>query len=243
MEKIALVCLVVLLATTAHATGTNPPPDPEPVANATSAADSVSKAISKSESKAKAYSGSAADASTAVDVGMETGDVTVGGDSYNFPSNSSYSPPAFSNIRCSDVVGFGYTNASGSGTAGLPIPRWMSKKIQDCEANADANWLAEAGLPLAAIEARCGTRSMRTRFGGDVKGAKDQIAGCVSTLKSLARDEAELEGLRHAVDVLREDNERLTEYLVEAEQSVEALQDCKKARTRTEEAWKDCLQK
>lgn len=194
---------------------------------------------------AEAYNQTSVDASNAVDVGVETGDidVAVGGDTYNFPSNSSYSPPAFSNMRCSDVFGFGYTNASGSGSAGLPIPRWMSKKIQDCEANADANWLAEAGLPMAAIEARCGTRSMRDRFGGGSKDKDQRTDACIGKLKSLARDEAEIEQMRNSIDALGENIERLQQQLAQNQTSEKALQDCRKARDRTEEAWKDCLTK
>lgn len=247
--KIATVAVLLLVACQAWATGKPPPEPPEepPTANATSASESAAKARSRSESKAKASSKSVADASNSVTVGMETGDtvVEVAGDTeiYDFPSNSAYAPPAFSNIKCADVLGFGYTNQSGSGSVGLPVPRWLSRKIQDCEANADANWLAELGLPLAAIEARCATRSMRKRFGGGSKSPQAQTEGCIGRLRQLAQDEAELEGLRNVVDQLGRDNERLRDELEQASTTDEALADCNKARQRTEEAWRKCQQK
>jgi len=246
MKTFITFSLALLLAVSVQATEKKryQKPEIENTAKAMSGSESVSKARADSTSKATASNRTKVDASSSVDVAVETGDtlVQVDGDTqiYDFPSNSAYAPPAFSNIRCSDVFGFGYTNKSGSGSAGLPVPRWMSKKIQDCEANADANWLAEAGLPLAAIEARCATRSMRERFGGGMKGKKNQTAGCVTRLKTLARDAAELEGLRSAVDHLKKDNQQLAGKVADLESDVS---NCNESRDRVEDAWKECQQK
>lgn len=174
-----------------------------------------------------------------VDVNLETGPVTVdvAGDnieiagpdidiegdtiSYDFASNTSYAPPSFSNIRCGEVAGIGYTNTNGSGSLGIPVPRWLSRKIRDCEADADANWLAEMGMRLAAIEARCGTKSMQDRFGGSLKGQANRTTACRTRLVGLMRDEAELEGLRSAVEHLNTENAKLSKELGETKEAVD----------------------
>lgn len=113
--------------------------------------------------------------------------VSIEGDEvvYDFPSNSAYAPHGLSHISCDQLLGAGYTNVNGSGSIGIPIPRWMSGKIKDCESNADATWLAEMGLTQAAVEARCSTRSMRARFGGDGSGKDEQVDACVRTIGNM----------------------------------------------------------
>lgn len=124
------------------------------------------------------------DASSAADVTTGDTNVSIEGDNtfYDFPSNSAYAPNGLSHISCDQLLGAGYTNVNGSGSLGVPIPRWLSGKIRDCEANADATWLAEMGLTQAAVEARCSTRSMRGRFGGKAKGKDKQVDACVRAI-------------------------------------------------------------
>ena len=139
------------------------------------------------ETEADAEADAHADASVNIE-----GDKAV----YDFPSNSAYAPNGLSHIVCDQLLGAGYTNVNGSGSIGIPIPRWMSGKIKDCESNADANWLAEMGLMQAAVEARCSTRSMRGSFGVDAKGKHNQVDACVRTIGNMVAQQARAEQQR-----------------------------------------------
>lgn len=136
--------------------------------------------------------------------------ITVEGDNWEIPANSAYAPHGFSNMTCAEVFGLGYTNKNGSGSLGLPIPRWLSGKLKDCEAEKDSIWLAELGLVRAAIEARCATRSMRARFGG--KGTKkQQTEQCVTELTEPYDHKRERDRLTGLIDELGHQNSQLVE--------------------------------
>jgi len=253
MQATIIGIITLSLSFTAHAGKPKPPEQSrqeqhqDQIArggDATSSSESASNARAAAESSSVAENQTDVDASSDVAVVVDAGDTTVRVDgdtvTYDFPSNTSYAPPAFSNIKCGEVIGFGYTNLNGSGSLGLPVPRWLSRKIRDCEADADANWLAEMGMRLAAIEARCGTKSMQTRFGGNMRGAKNKTQACRTHLVNLLRDQAELDGLRSAVKALSNENQTLTHELTLAN---DGRNQCDEAQRRTAAAWKGCLRK
>lgn len=165
--------------------------------------------------------------------------VTVIGDTYDIPSNSAFAPQPFSNMRCSAVLGAAFTNANGSGSLGIPVPRWLSRPLRDCERDADANWLAEMGMQLAAIQARCATRSMQERFGGDYKG-EEATRACTTTMTQSIRDEAVLQGLRATVGALKAENSELVQEVVTLQRNQNI---CEEGAKRAEGALRECWAK
>lgn len=206
---VILFIIAMMVSTAAHATKPQPPPDPNQEQN--QGQDQHQGQGQHQGQAQKVITKTTVDGPDIDFVGPEIeieGDTfTVEGDTetWDIPSNSAYAPNGFSMMRCSEILGAGYTNANGSGSVGLPVPRWLSGKIKDCESIADSIWLAELGLIRASIEARCGTRSMRSRFGG--KGKKDaQIEACVSHLIDPYKEMAEMQSLQDNNEGLKREN-------------------------------------
>lgn len=225
--------------------------------DATSGSESAAAAISGSASQAVVKTHTVADASNALTVDgsqsltsdddvtltvqgdeltVEGDELTIEGDNWDLPSNSAYAPNGFSVIECSAVLGAAFTNRKGSGSLGLPIPRWLDRllfqRITDCESNADAVWLAEFGLKYASIEARCQTSSMQRMFGGGKK-KKERAKECVAHLKSTIIEEDELQQVLARIRHLEQENEKLLTDLKHSRDSGE----------RCTEAWTECQAK
>lgn len=233
--KKELFAIIVLTAFSMPAMATKPKePDPDPMPNTQEQRQEQAQSLhSKNDANAAAKSKSISE-SEAIASSDNNVDVDVKGDHYEFSSASSYAPPSFSNMRCDSTLGLSFTNRDGSGSAGIPVPRWLSKKIQDCEANADANWLAEAGLISAAVKARCSTRSMQRIFGKKT----DQ---CESALKAEIASNNKARDLQSQVDRLRERNLALHErWQRSKDESDSRLTSCEVAQSRAHNAWLDC---
>lgn len=224
---------------------------------AVSGSESHSAAISGSMSGSSAENTNVVDTSSGAVVGIKTGetslktgdtnltggstDVHIEGDhfegdteTWNLPSNAAFAPNGYTVIDCSAVLGAAYTNKNGSGSLGIPIPRWLDgllfQRVSDCEAVADAVWLAEMGFLQASIEARCTTKSMRRLFGGGAKGKKDRAKECVSKIAASVISEAKIEELNERIDELKNSNQALRNAVLDSQEAVE----------RCTYAWEDC---
>ena len=198
----------------------------ESLSTARSGADA--QAHVKTETVVDASSGSAVDVKTG-EVTVEGDEVTVEGDIWDLPSNSAFAPNGYTVIECSAVLGAAFTNRNGSGSLGLPIPRWLDRilfqRITDCEADADAVWLAEMGFRLASIESRCATTSMRRQFGQGVKGRQAQRDACVGHLKNTLIEERDLQAIEQRILELERDNRALATELADSKTATERCTD------------------
>ena len=248
----AAVAISVSLA--AHAGG-KPKPDPEPTQQqqqkqyqgqnqyaeggdggtgyALSRSESRSNARSDADARSSAKNETVVDASSGAAVDVETGDtdISVEGDTeiWDIPSNSAYAPNGYTVIECSAVLGAAYTNRNGSGSLGLPVPRWLDKilfqRIADCEADADAVWLAEMGFRIASIESRCATASMRRQFGQGVRGRKAQRDACIGHLKNTLIEQRDLVEVENRIRTLQAENQRLTDELSRSQEATDRCTD------------------
>lgn len=221
-------------------------------AHALSGSESRSKALSSADAQAVVKTETVVDASSGVALDIKTGDTVVEGDTltmtgpevevhgdteiWDIPSNSAYAPNGFTVIECSAVLGAAYTNRNGSGSLGLPIPRWLDKllfqRIADCEADADAVWLAEMGFRFASIESRCATASMRRQFGGDVRGRRAQRTACINHMKGTLIEERDLVKAQNQIRKLQAENRQLADQLKKQSTAVD----------RCTDAWESCQQ-
>lgn len=141
----------------------------------------------------------------------------TGGDTnFNYTASTAYAPQAWSQMTCSQVIGAAGQGQSQGWSIGLPIPRFLSRAIQDCEKERDASHLAQMGFYGAAIESLCGKKSMQKVHGGSAKACVDKFAGQVAM-------QQELEQLRKANATL----------VAEREHDLQELRDC---RQRYDEA-------
>lgn len=213
------VLLIIAIAVSMEAGATTKKSPPKPTADASAEAWAVGKGGSAHAEggDAKAYGGKGG----ASDASVVTGD--LGGNVVDNSNNSSdddvsviYETGAASaipaqpwtHIKCGSVLG-----ASGQGNGqgwalGIPVPRWMSRQIQDCERENDAAWLQSIGLIGDAFVSRCGKKSMQERFGGTAKGGKARTQACIDHFKSQVSNLATAQG---RVTELETENERLRE--------------------------------
>ncbi len=202
-------------------------------ADARSRSESRSNARAGADAHADVKTETVVDASSGSAVDIETGDtdIDIEGDTqiWDFPSNSAFAPNGYTVIECSAVLGAAFTNRNGSGSLGLPIPRWLDRilfqRITDCEADADAVWLAEMGYRLASIESRCATSSMRRQFGQGVKGRQAQRDACVGHLKQTLIEERDLLAIERRIRELENQNETLATELANAKTATERCTD------------------
>jgi len=142
---------------------------------------------------------------------LETDVSFVGGDTnFNYTASTAYAPQAWSQMTCSQVIGAAGQGQSQGWSIGLPIPRFLSRAIQDCEKERDASHLAQMGFYGAAIESLCGKKSMQKVHGGTAEACVAKFAGQVA--------------MQEEIRQLREANATL---LAEREHDLQELRDCR----------------
>ncbi len=158
---------------------------------------------------------------------VETGVSVSGGDNnFNYTASTAYAPQAWSQMTCSQVFGLAGQGQSRAWSLGLPVPRFLSKAIQDCEKERDASHLAQMGFYGAAIESLCGKRSMQDVHGGSAE-------ACVNKF----RGEVRQDDLLAEIDRLSKAN---TALLEERKNDLERLSEC---RERTDRVFQECVKK
>jgi len=145
----------------------------------------------------------------------------AGGDTnFNYTASTAYAPQAWSQMTCSQVIGAAGQGQSQGWSIGLPIPRFLSRAIQDCEKERDASHLAQMGFYGAAIESLCGKRSMQKVHGGTAEACVAKFAGQVAM-------QEELERLRQANATL----------LAEREHDLDELRNCRQNYDEASKRW------
>ena len=134
----------------------------------------------------------------------------VEGDTFNhrYPASSSFAPQAYGPGRCGAVLGLAFGNQDNTGAAGLPIPRWMSRQIRDCETLMIANALSQNGMKGASVEMLCGMRAAQERYAYTPSGGKlprgKRMSACVQGMRAAMHADSERQGLRDQVDALQD---------------------------------------
>lgn len=148
--------------------------------------------------------------------------VEIGGDIYDIPVSTAYAPQAYSHIRCDQILGFGATKDDGSVAVGIPMPRWMSRKIKDCQRVDGASWLASIGLQIEAIKLRCETKVLVEQY-GDTQACIDTLSDGIGNVKTI-------ENLKQKLEI------------VSKERAIEKRK-CDESKDRITEAWKSSCSK
>ncbi len=148
-------------------------------------------------------SDSAAEANNTLNNTIEgdTNNVTVEGDEadtyiYDFPSAPAFAPQSSSDIDCRSIIGFAGTTREGSISLGIPVPRWASRRIKDCEREKAAADLKAMGLTLPALQMHCDQKVFVERYG-------DDNAKCVEKLLTQKSCEAQLDAMQDELVSLR----------------------------------------
>lgn len=113
------------------------------------------------------------------------------GDVYDFPSAPAFAPASSSDIECRSIIGFAGQNTSGGVSLGIPIPRWLSRKIRDCEREKAALGLLQMDLTLSALQMRCGQKVFQDEFGTDPAKCVEQLLAqrnCQATVEALQEE-------------------------------------------------------